>query len=441
MTHRREDTIEQALCHLFPSTWLAQQARETGTVQRRRKVNPISLFWTLVLSFGIGAGRDVATLRRAYEQATGTTLSASSFYARFSAALVVFLQQACGRALGSIEGGPRLQGALSAFEDVLISDATVLRLHDWLKTTYRACRTNHSQSAAKLHVVFSVCGKSDQQIQLTSERKHESRVLKIGAWVQGRLLLFDLGYFSYALLDSIHRGGGFFISRLKQGCTPRIVAVHQGQGKNLVGHRLDQVRCSLKRKVLDMDVEVSYKKRKYRGKRKKVTQRFRLVGIKHPLTGVYHLYLTNIALSQLSAQAIAQVYAARWLIEILFKQLKSFYQLEGFPSKNEHLVHALIYSALITMLVSRHIEQALQQVLNNKQENEHTPQETVFPLLRLAAVLTTISASLLAAILQQAGIKRRPLSLTQLLLKEAQDPNRTRDTLPQILQKMDRATS
>ena len=75
-------------------------------------------------------------------------------------------------------------------------------------------------------------------------------------------------------------------------------------------------------------------------------------------------------------------------------------------------------------------------MLINKEENEHTLEETVFPLLRLATVLTCLSAKLLEAVLQQAGIKRRSLSLTELLFKEAQDPNKKRDTLPQVLQKM-----
>lgn len=146
--------------------------------------------------------------------------------------------------------------------------------------------------------------------------------------------------------------------------------------------------------------------------------------------------MTNIPLTVLSAQAIAQIYAARWLIELLFKQLKSFYQLQAFPSENIHLVHALLYSALITMLVSRRLEQALQQLLRNKEDNAGALEETVFPLLRLAAVLTCLSANLLAAVLHQAGVKRQPLSLTKLILREAKDPNLKRDTIPQILQKI-----
>ena len=178
MTRTSEDTIENHLCHLFPASWLEAQAQATGMMQRRRKVEPISLFWTLVLSFGIGKKGDIASLRRAYIEATGTPLAASSFYDRFTGPLVVFLQQAGQRALRSVmeSSTQALQGALSAFEDVLISDATVLRLHDLLKNTYKACRTNHTQAAAKLHMVFSVVGKSEQQIQLTSERKHDSLV-------------------------------------------------------------------------------------------------------------------------------------------------------------------------------------------------------------------------------------------------------------------------
>jgi len=439
MACRTKHSVEKALCHLFPSLWLAEQARETGMVQRQRKVSPISLFWTLVLSFGIGKEHRIASLRRAYTEATGVELCASSFYDRFTPRLVVFLQRSCERALRQVTvRAPVLRESLSAFLDVLITDATVLRLHDLLKHTYAACRTNHTQAAAKLHLVYSVFGTSDQQIRLTSERRHESQVLTIGEWVKGRLLLFDLGYFSYGLLDRIRRLGGFFVSRLKDGCQPRITAVHQGDGKELVGRKLQEVLFFIRREVLDVEVDITYKKRKYRGKQRSVTQSFRLVGLKHPVTKEYHLYVTNLPLTLFSARAIAQLYSARWLVELIFKQLKSYYQLEAFPSQNIHLVHALIYAALITLCVSQRIEHELRQLQVNKEENEReeNPEETVFPFLRLASVLSSLSASLLAAVLLQAGIKRQPLSLSELILKEARDPNRKRDSLTQRLLKV-----
>lgn len=434
MARRSKDTIEQTLCHLFPSAWLDTQARELGMIQRQRKVDSVALFWTLVLGFGIGRQRNIASLRRAYEGATGTVLSASSFYDRFTGALMVLMSQACERALQPLlRSGLIVSDALSAFRDLLISDATILRLHDLLKKTYPACRTNHTQAAAKLHLVVSVLGKSAQQIRLTKERIHDAKVWTIGAWVQGRLLLFDLGYFSYALLDRIHQCGGFFISRLKDNCDPIITGVHQGAGDQLVGHSLKSALLFIRRSCLDVQVEVTYKKRRYRGRRRRITQSFRVVGLKHPITGAYHLYITNIPAAHLAAQAIGQVYAARWLVELIFKQLKSYYQLEHFPSKNPLIVHALIYSAILTMIVSQHIEQCLQRRCAQPATTDQTNQE-LFPLLRLAAVLHAFSALLLHTVYQKAQGKRPVSHLTEMIRKEARDPNRNRDTLLKKIQ-------
>ena len=117
----------------------------------------------------------------------------------------------------------------------------------------------------------------------------------------------------------------------------------------------------------------------YRGKRRRVTQRFRLIGINHPLTGVYHAHF--------GAQAIAQLYSARWLVELVFRQLRSYLQLESFPSRNPHIVHALIYSAVLTMIVSRHIEQVLYQRDRTQPLLVEPVVEDLSPLLRPAAVL------------------------------------------------------
>ena len=74
-----------------------------------------------------------------------------------------------------------------------------------------------------------------------------------------------------------------------------------------------------------------------------------------------------------------------------------------------------------------------QQIQRNQEKHQNIGEEIVFPLLQLAAVLTCLSATLLAHLLQRAGIKL--LSPTNLLLREAPDPNKKRDALPEILQK------
>ena len=56
-------------------------------------------------------------------------------------------------------------------------------------------RTNCAPAAAKLHLVMSVRGTGAHKVKVTGERAKDHRTLQMGPWVEGRLLLFDLGYF------------------------------------------------------------------------------------------------------------------------------------------------------------------------------------------------------------------------------------------------------
>ena len=423
----QDNAVEASLCKLFPTAFLRRKADETGLVQRDRKIDPVAFFWTLVLGFGIGTARKIADLHRGYQTATGTVLCRSAFYDRFTDALVDFLRQAVLVALGSIcPDAPLLSGPLSAFRDLILVDATVIRLHDLLKGAYAACRTNHTKAAVKLHLILSVLGKSEQKVKLTPQRTHESQVLRIGDWVEGRLLLFDLGYFKYALFDRIHQCRGYFISRLKDCCNPVIVAVHQtcrGNARPLVGQSLQDILKGLKRQLLDVEVEVRFRRRVYKGCRRQVIKRFRVVGCYNNLTKEYHLYITNISPQQLTAKQIAQTYAARWVIELIFKQLKSYYQLENLPSQKQQIVEALTYTAILTMMVSKTIQKTLKTLSD---ESIHDQAEIHFPILRTAAVLSDLSIKLLETVLKYAGVKTSNCSLTQLILRQAADPNRSR---------------
>jgi len=108
-------------------------------------------------------------------------------------------------------------------------------------------------------------------------------------------------------------------------------------------------------------VEVEFKRRTYGGKQSWGVRVFRLVGILNRDTGEYHLYMTNIPAGRLDAEDIAQVYRARWEIELIFKELKSHYQLDRLPSTQAHIVEALIYTAILTLIVSRKMLVALRR--------------------------------------------------------------------------------
>jgi IS4 transposase len=428
MARRKTIGIKKVLTRILPRGVLDRLAKETGLSQRRRKIQPHALFWTLVLGFGAGRERTIAGLRRAFEITTGVSLVPSAFYDRFTPALAKFMKAVVGRVLADVvEPSRQLGGMLASFRDVVLTDATVIRLHDLLKKAFPACRTNHTLAALKMHTVLSVNSAGPRSIKITSERVHDGPVFQVGKWVKDRLLIFDLAYFRFQLFSCIERNGGYFIVRLKKSADPVIVATNRrwrGASVPLIGRKVSEVIERLKREVLDVVVEVQVKRRVYRGVRHTDRQRFRLVGVRDPVTREYHLYLTNIPPDRLSPKDIAQSYAARWVIELFFREWKSRYRAEDMPSSKRQIVEALLYAALVTMVVSRTLQAALRKKLGSLGARASDE--------RWAALFAELAREILKVVLRRsAEALALARDLDRVLLHEAVDPNAGRALLRQ----------
>ena len=426
MARRQSIGIRQELTSLIPTRQLNRLARLSGLVRRRRKIDPMELFWTVVLGFGAGRARTLAGMRRAYQKSTGATLVPSAFYDRFTRSLAVFMRLVVEELLEKLqETEAKFSGLLRSFRDIVVADSTLVKLHDLLEKRFPACRTNHTKAAAKLHVVMSVRGQGPRTVKLTSGRQHDGPVFRVGRWVRDRLLMFDLGYFRYQLFDCIDRNGGYFISRLKENANPEITAtLRQWRGRSvpLVGERLRDVIEHLQRETLDVEVEVAFRRRAYGGRRSGARRCLRLVGVKNEDTGRYHLYVTNIPPERLTAEQVARVYAGRWQIELLFKEMKSHYRLEDLPSRKPHIVEALLYATLVTLVVSRRLLRAVRQALRGRPH--------AVPEGRWAAIFATVSSAVLDLVLAPARLARDLARWTEaMLLHEAVDPNLSRHLL------------
>lgn len=432
MAQEQGSRIRDVLTSLLPPREVESAAREAGVRRRQRKLRLLPFFWTLVLGFGAGRERTLAGLRRAYEQMTRQTLVPSSFYARFTPAVAQWLKKLVAAVLlKSCEPVAALRGPLSSFRDLILTDLTVVRLHDLLAKAFPACRTNHTQAALKMHAVLSVAAAGLRSLKLTAERAHDGPIFQVGPWVKDRLLLFDLGYFRYQLFSCIDRNGGYFIVRLKKSADPLIVSAHRrwrGRAVPLVGRRVSEVVDKLQREVLDVEVQVRFQNRSYRGVRRWASMRLRLVGVRDLHSGAHHLYLTNIPPAHLSPEEIAQSYAARWLVELFFRQLKSQFRFEDMPSRKRPIVEALLYAALLTFAVSRALKMAIQRRLGARGARVPDDRwhrlfaEAARDLLRIMARRACALASALAA------------DLERMLLHEAVDPNLHR---PLLLQRVE----
>ncbi len=410
-------TLIQPLTTLLPREKVAQEAQRLGVVVRRRTVDIYTLVWTLVLGFQEGSHRSIAALHWAYQKAAQHHLSRSSFYARFTPQLATLLKNLAQETLASL--GPASGVApelLASFRELLALDSTVVRLHTLLAKAYAACRTNHTKAAAKLHVVMNVLDGSARQVKLTPERVHDQTPWRqVGSWVQGCLLLFDLGYFCYHLFDRIDRNGGFFVTRLKANANPLIVSFHRqwrGQSIQLVGKHLKEVLPRLRRQVLDVEVEIQFKRRAYLGRQSRARRTFRLIALRNEETGGYHVYLTNLPADQLPAEAVQAVYALRWQVELLFKALKTHGRLEQLPSSNQAIVEAWIWASVLAAAAS----QALYWLIRAA-----VPAGRFVPMLRWAAVFSRAAQELLRLLLHPNVSEA--YQLMGLLIQEAVDPN------------------
>jgi IS4 transposase len=412
------------LSRLFPTALLRRLAHETGTVRRWRRVDPVKLFWVVVLGIG-GGERSFAGLRRSYEKVTGEKISASSFYNRFTPAFTQLLHELLNVGLEKLSRCAKGAAAmLGEIQEILCVDSTIVRLHDALAAHWPACRTNHTLAAVKLHTVLNVRGQGPQRVKITSERVHDGPVLRAGQWVMGRLLLFDLGYFRYSLFAAIARHGGFFLTRLKDNANPTLLRLHRhyrGRAMSVEGLGLLEIRCRLCRAVLDAEAEICFQKRRYAGRRRKATMGVRIVGLWDESHSVYHWYITNLPI-EIKAEEIGKLYSARWTIELLFRELKSCYQLESIPSRKSHVVEAFLYASLLTLLASRALLIAV------RRWGALGEQRT--PLERWARLLVSAAPELLALVLDPVAMARvRENPLLTFFVAEAPDPNTKRRPL------------
>ena len=91
--------IEKDLCTIFSPEWLRNSAHETGLVKREREIDPVIMFWVLVMGFGVRLQHTLANLKRGYEKASETKLSDSSWYERFTPELTDFFKVSVSHAI------------------------------------------------------------------------------------------------------------------------------------------------------------------------------------------------------------------------------------------------------------------------------------------------------------------------------------------------------
>jgi putative transposase len=415
-----ENLVERELCELFPPEWLRNKAKETGLIKRERKIDPVIIFWVLAIGYGTFLQRTLAGLKRNYETASNRILSDSSWYYRFTPELVAFLRECVARGLEcqAQESSRTLSERLSPFEDVLIQDSTIVRLHEKLAKIWPATRSRKVAAGVKVAVLASAIASGPKSVALFAENTNDLKTLKIGPWIRDRILLIDLGFYKYQIFTRIKENGGCFVSRLKSNANPLIIETnrtYRGRSIDVRGKHLQDILKDLKRQVLDVEAEVTFNRRAYRGKEKKDNERFRLVAVYNEDDDKYHLYITNLSPDLLKLEEVARLYGARWEVEILFKKLKSKYALDVVPTSNPQVIEAFIWIAILTLLISRRIYTIIRRL-------NPGAKMVRFTQLRWSTIFSEKASRILTAVLQYLGLDTSFVTSLRVSLSEALDP-------------------
>jgi len=241
---------------------------------------------------------------------------------------------------------------LAVFNDVLLFDASPIRLPKGLSEKYPGNRKNHSPACFKLSALFSLSTRSAKWIQLSPQKYHDSRFLPDLKELSGSLFLFDLGYFSHSFLNELNKIGVWFVCRLKANSLPIITQVVKGVAKRHVGKKLTKDIC-LRGPIVEV-----FGKFNLPGKK---SVELRLIGFRFPKTKEYRWYVTNLPETMMLAEWIYPVYRLRWQIELFFKSIKSMLNADQITTENENIALAICYSSILSSLVADSIiiEQAI----------------------------------------------------------------------------------
>ena len=211
-----------------------------------------------------------------------------------------------------------------------------------------------TKAAVKLHVGLNHAGHLPEFVTITEGSQHEVNLGKLMNFPKGSIVTFDKGYNDYSWYNQLTGKGIFFVTRQKSNATYRVV-----DRKSVIkSHGLTS----------DQTIEFTGAITS-----KKCPAQLRRIGYRDPESGKHYVFLTNNF--KLSAKTIAQIYKARWDVELFFKWIKQNLKIKTFVGTSKNAVMTQIWIALCVYLLLAFIKfqsgirRSAQQILRLLQLN------------------------------------------------------------------------
>jgi hypothetical protein len=210
------------------------------------------------------------------------------------------------------------------------------------------------KAAMKLHLGLDHDGMLPGFAVITESRVPDLAGARRFAFPRGSIVVFDKGYSDYAWLKELDDRKVFFVTRARANI---LATTHAERAVPAAGNV-----------TFDRRITLAGKRPREMGMKP-----LRMVGYICPETGRDYVFLTNI--EHLAAQTVADLYKARWQVELFFKWLKQNLKLKGFLGTSKNAVLTQIWTALcISLLIAylkfaSRIELSMQQIARLLQLN------------------------------------------------------------------------
>jgi hypothetical protein len=214
-------------------------------------------------------------------------------------------------------------------------------------------RFRRAKGAVKVHVGLDHDGLLPSFITVTDGKTHDITVGRTLDLPAGSIVAMDRAYIDYTWFNALDNKGIFFITRQKRNATYRVIERHP----------------VLRTKGLTCDQTILLTGMKARA----CQIPLRRIGFRDTETGKRYVFLTNNF--HLAAKTIADIYKARWQIELFFKCIKQNLKIKSFVGTSKNAVLTQIWIAMCTYLLmawikfSSRIDRSLQQMIRLLQLN------------------------------------------------------------------------
>lgn len=328
-------TVFSQLMDFFPLAEFRRLVRELRSDYRVRKLSCLDQFYIMAfaqLSYRESL-RDIETFLRASPskpyhlgiraRVSRSTLAdanerrGSQLYASLAEVLIARAQ----RAYADQPSLLNLNHAVYAFDSSVIDLS--LKLFPW-------GHFKKDCSGVKLHTLLNVVSHIPSFVRITLAKVSDVNLLDQLSYEPGAVYVIDRGYLDYARLYRIDRAGAFFVTRTKKRYRFRRVRSRSVEAQP--GVRSDQ-RVHLVNSV---------PKRKY-------PDSLRRIRYVDPETNKRLSFITNNF--EWSALTIAELYKARWHVELFFKWIKQNLRIKAFFGTSLNAVKTQIWIALCVYLL------------------------------------------------------------------------------------------